>query len=307
MNAWRTHLAWAVATPLLAASWGRWTLAQSEAEFESRARVARTQAVDAGPGASSPPEVPAASAPAREARKGAPLGILSEEEAFVDSIRLGFRSSRREDWNEAARRMDRIPKGPVKIDLYRDMLACKDPNACYIAVIFLDELLGPDSMPLLQGVLSSDREAWVRTRAADLVGKYPDPSSLAPLLQAFRDPDLGLQTSAASALNRLGQKGPSEELLPRLAAGLDDPDGAVRLVAVGRINSLEIPSAIPYLLRCLRDTDGDVRQEAVRGLGGQDDPGVESSLEALLKDPDSNVSNAAEYALLRYRAGQPKK
>lgn len=303
MKDWKLHLAWAMGTLLVAALWGRWTVAMREPEFQARERAIEVREslesippVAPSPGHSTPTTRTEPALPSTSAAPG-----LSEEEEYVASIRRLFHSDRQDDWYEASRLLDRIPKGDVRIELFREGLSCPGAGFRYNAIVMLHELLGADEVPILQNVLRSDPEGYVRRLSAEFLGKHPDPGSLDALLEASRDPDPAVQIAAASSLNRLGHSGPAEDLLPRLAAGLRDPDGAIRREAVGDISRLGLLSSVSALLQCLRDSNGDVRWEATRGLLDLDPPGLLSTLEALQKDPDPNVVESATDAIRRYR------
>jgi HEAT repeat protein len=203
--------------------------------------------------------------------------------------------------------MNRIPKGDVRIELYREELSCKGAGFRYTALWRLHDLLGADEVPILKTILRSEPEAYVRRLSAQLLGLHGDPGTLDVLLQAYRDPDPTVQVTAAASLNRLGQPGPAEEIFPRLAPSLRDPDGAVRREAVGDICRLGLLSSAPLILQSFRDSNGDVRFAAARGVVDLDPPGLRSTLDELRKDPDPNVVEAADFAIKMYeRAHKPK-
>jgi hypothetical protein len=308
---WKIHLAWVLATPLLVWGWSRWSLAQREPEFLERERAVAARKVEA-PGRSIVPASPvenllAGPPSAVPAHSPNDAAAPSEEEAFVDSIRRLFQSERREDLAEAARRMDRIPKGPVRVDLLRAELRCKEAGYRYNAMVLLEDELGADVVPILQDVVRSDPETYVRRFAVERLGGLGGIETVNILLEAFRDPDRTIQLAAAASLNALGQKGPAEDLLPRLAEGLNHPDGAVRRDAAEDIGRLRLPSAMPVLLRCFRDSSGDVRFAAARWLAELEGPGLLPALEEQRKDPDPNVQKAAQTAIARYRTIHERK
>jgi HEAT repeat protein len=301
MNHWKIHLAWAVATPIFAFCWGRWSLARQEPDFRRREHASenRTREQQTRPSAPSPAAVPA-SIPKTVA---APVAgePVSEEQAFVDEIRRLFRSDDKSDLWEAARRLGRIPKGPLLNELLLDQLACKEHHLRYEAINSLADSMKADFVPLLLGILKTDDTGSNRRFAAQYLGTYGGPGAMEALLQACQDPDLTVQIAAANSLNHLGQPGPAEALVPRFAKGLESPDGGVRRDAVDDISSLTLDSALPLLLRSFRDPDGDVRDSASRGVSLLDAPGLLPMLEGLLKDPDPKVVEAAGSAIARYK------
>jgi HEAT repeat protein len=186
-------------------------------------------------------------------------------------------------------------------DLLLEQLACKDPNLRYSAINGLADSIRADCVPLLLNILRTDDTGFNRRFAAQFLGTYGSSGAMGALLQACQDPDLTVQIAAANSLNHLGQPGPAEALVPRLAKGLESPDGGIRRDAVDDISSLTLDSALPILLRSFRDPDGDVRDSASRGVSLLDAPGLLPLLEGLLKDPDPKVAEAAGSAIARYK------
>jgi hypothetical protein len=309
---WKIHLAWAVLTPLLAALWGRWCVAPWEPEVLGRDRTIEV-GVRAEPGRRPPSVASTAREPVPEDATGTPAPLRTEasapteEQAFVDSIRRLFESERSEDWFEASRRLCRIPKGPVRVDLLRGELGCKGSRFRYEALNYLEGDLGPEVVSFLQDALRSDPEASNRSYAAERLGIHGGAATANLLLEACRDPDPQVHLTAAASLNGLGQPGPAEDLLPSLAAGLNDSDDAARREATENICRLKLVSAIPVLLRCFRDSNGDVRFTASRGLAELEAPGLLPALEELRKDPDPVVGQLAQSTILLYRKQREEK
>jgi HEAT repeat protein len=289
---WKIHLAWALAVPVLAFLWGRWTAARHEPERRVRAAVV---------GARSPQPV-AGTTPATAA---APLPGKAED--VIADLRRLLRSEKEEDRAEAMRRLYRVPDGPEKKDLVLLALASPDSEIRSSAINVLLQLFGPDAVPHLQTMLKSDPEAYLRRMAAEVLGSLGGTGTIEALLGAVHDPERYVQVTAAGALNRLGQPGPAEDLVPRVAADLSSPDGAVRSEAVKDLMLLKLPSTIPILLRSLRYSDGDVRVQAAIGLGELDSPDLLASLEALRKDPDPDVAGIAEIAISRYKRNKQQR
>lgn len=304
MKNWKTHLAWAVATPVFAFSWGRWCVARQEPQVVVRERAAEVR--------EEPPRNRPDPAPAPKTLSPAPPAFLradmpDDDQGYVDSIRRLFRSNDKKDCWEAARRLRRIPAGPLMNELLYDELACKDANLRYSAISSLGEALKADSVPLMLSLLKTESDGPSRRMAAEYLEKFGGPAAIEGLLQAVHDPESYVRLAAAAALNRLGQPGPAEALVPGIAAGLDSPDGGIRRDALYDLIRLHLPSVTPILVRCLRDPDGDVRKDASHGLGASADPRVLPILESLLKDADPKVAEAAETAISIYKATQSRK
>jgi HEAT repeat protein len=291
---WKIHLAWALAVPIIAFLWGRWTVERREPELRARLAVVE--------GRLPRPEQASMSTPA-PAQIPSPAGspIPRESEDYVAQIRRLLGSEKEADRSEGSLLLHRVPDGPEKKELILLGLTSPDHKLRHSALNDLLQLLGVDAVPLLQNMLKSDPEAYLRWSAAQLLGARGGTGTMEALLSAVHDPERCVQVTAAGALNHLGQPGPAEDLVPRVAADLSSPDGAVRHEAVKDLTLLKLPSTIPILLRSLRDSDGDVRLRAAMGLGELDSPDLLPSLEALRKDPDPNVVDAAEYAIARYQ------
>jgi hypothetical protein len=303
MKLWKVHLAWALGALVLSFLWSRWTLALREPELMLRELAAETEEKKADGRASLPVSHARPAGAPDSAVPAAPRdpGALSEEESFVESIRLLLRSSGRAQHFEAMRLLERIPRGSVKVELLRLMLTCDDDTSRYSAVTGLIQELGPEAMPLLANLVISDPIAYIRRTIAGSLGLDQDPSTFDLLLEATRDSDRQVRVAAAASLHQRGQSGPAESLFLEIAPELRDSDGAVRRDAVFSICALGIPSSIPLLLSCLRDSNRDVREAAAGGLAPFNTPGLLAALEALLKDPDPVVARSAEAAIDQYR------
>jgi HEAT repeat protein len=292
---WKIHLAWALAVPIIAFLWGRWIVARPEPDLGARGAVAQ--------GRPPRPEQASMSTPV-PAQIQSPAGspIPREAEDYVAKLRRLLRSEKEADRSEGSLLLHRVPNGSEKRELVLLELASPDHRLRLSALTQYDllQLLGADAVPLVQDMLKSDPEAYLRRIAAELLGSMGGTGTMEALLSAVHDPERYVQVTAAGVLNRLGQPGPAEDLVPRVAADLSSPDGAVRHEAVKDLTLLKLPSTIPILLRSLRDSDGDVRLRAAMGLGELESPDLLQSLEGLRKDPDPNVAGIAEIAITRY-------
>ena len=290
MKDWKIHLAWALAVPLIALLWGRWTVARREPEYRRRVAVVEGHL----------PRTDQASMPAPAQIQNATVSTIPGEAEDYVALRRLLRSDKA-DPSEVSRLLHRVPNGPDKKELLLLELTSPVISLRFAALNDLPQLLGADAVPLVQGALKSDPEASVRRVAAQLLGVLGGTGTIEALLSAVHDPERFVQVTAAGALNRLGQPGPAEELVPRVAADLSSPDDAVRREALKDLSLLQHPSTIPILLRSIRDSNGDVRVFAAVCLGDLDSPDLLPSLEGLRKDPDPNVVEAAEIAITRYQ------
>jgi len=258
------------------------------------------------PQAQSDPWAPTGNAPGASLRPSTLPPLLDPLDLPVSEIRVRMRSSNVDESYEAVKLIINLNGPALKRELLLECLRSSHWQVRRSALVELISVMGDDAVPVVQGILQSDPEHIVRKRAAELLGRLPDKGSTELLLNAYRTGEDGLKVAAAASLYRFGSPGPAAELLPRLAATLDSPDGDLRKDAVERIGKLQAPIAIPALTRALRDSSGDVRAEAVTALGEIDAPEVPALLEPLLKDPYIDVRDNAKDAIEAYRKRHPK-
>jgi HEAT repeat protein len=194
----------------------------------------------------------------------------------------------------------------LKRELLLEFLKCENHDIRRSAMHQLVALVGDDALPVIQDLLRSDPDDFIRVQAAEILGRLPDRGSLGLLLSSYRDGDSDLKIAAAASLSRLGHPGEALETLARLTATLDSPDGTTRKDAVEQIGRLRSPLAISVLARALRDSNGDVRVEAVSALGEIDTPEIIALVEPLLKDPFADVREYAQDVIDTYNQRHPK-
>jgi HEAT repeat protein len=167
----------------------------------------------------------------------------------------------------------------------------------------------------------------VRLRGLQRVGRYPLAQARPLILKALEDPDLKVQSEAASqvAEHRIREAVPAlirwlshweialrvagAETLGKLAdpratrpllRSLGDPENEVRLkvvIALGQIPSPERSEVVPLLGRINNDTDAGVRRAAVEALARKKDKRALIPLIARLSDTSYEVRHAAVLAL----------
>jgi hypothetical protein len=305
MRAWKIHLCWGLVAMVTAGAWGRWTAARREADGGVRL-VSVAAAPEEPPQARSDPPPPTVNAPRASLPPSTVRLLPNSFDLPVDEIRVRMKSSDVHEAYHAVERIIKLKDPALKRELLLECIRSSHPQVREIALGGLVEVMGDEAVPIVQGILVSDPERFVRRRAAELLGGLPDKGSTELLLDAYRTSEGGLKIAAASSLYRFGNPAPAAELLPLLAADLDSADGTVRKDAVERIGKLQAPMAIPVLTRALRDSSGDVRAEAATALGEIDAPEVPALLESLLKDPYIDARDNAKDAIEAYRQRHPK-
>ncbi|MBK8575265.1 MAG: HEAT repeat domain-containing protein [Elusimicrobia bacterium] len=181
------------------------------------------------------------------------------------------------------------------------------------------------------GSLLSDKDSWVRCRAAGALGRMPAdaPSVVPALVEALRDRDFCVSEKAAIALGAVGEpavpalletlksnnatarKGAAQALgsmgpeiqakvgaalLPSLLSKDEFVRGeaAMRITHMGKIG-------IPVFLAALKEPEADLRQRAVDGLGeiGIATPEVVDAFIGLFKDSQQTLRLKASVVLGR--------
>ncbi len=294
----KIHLIWSVVTVVTAAAWGKWVLYSRDAEAVRLDRVvplAAERAAARTPGAL-PSEAPAAA----PSPSPAPSAVTPEYETQkkdqlpLEEIRRLLRSGNTDDaWSAQSAIIQMVPS-PVKSELIRELLKCRDAQIRQNALSHLYNAIGLEAAgPIYKEHLRSDPAAIVREEAANLLGGWEIPGAFEVLLEAFQKDELRVQVACAGSLATLDHPGPAAELVPRLSTMLDHPDSAVRRKAVEMLTGLWSPAAIPSLTRALRDSSGDVRRQALNSFWRFEDYRSLALLEPLLQDPVEDVRQTA--------------
>src|SRR5262249_18576999 len=188
----------------------------------------------------------------------------------------------------------------------------------------LGRVADPAVIPLLVDTLANAPQAYLRSEAADALGKQKDPAAVGPLLAALQAPgfcvgqrvvmalgEIGdrravaplcalfqnvtltpslnecwLQQAAAAALARLGDPRAVEPLLVTVA---QHSDVLVKVAAIQALGQLGDARALHSLLAVLRDPDPNMRRAAAEALGLLGDPHAIAPLLSLLDDQDTQV------------------
>jgi HEAT repeat protein len=228
-----------------------------------------------------------------------------------------------------------IKIGDPVVPVIADALRKNDPQGRKLLVTFLGKL-GPAAAPVLVQVLRKDENPYVRVSAASvLAGFHPvDPSLVPALVEALKDPNDGVRTSAIDALGQLAsdakaaigplivsahrdsealnaQKsrqaldaiGPgSKDSLPGLIQGMKDSDAGIRKAIVVALGDANMPTdeALTLLNVALNDSDELVQAQAIEvtGLLSRKDPKAIPVLRRALSDNNSaQIRSAAIKAL----------
>lgn len=145
-------------------------------------------------------------------------------------------------------------------------------------------------------VLSTDADPVRRARAAEAIGEFLSPASLAPLTTALGDGDAGVREAAVRGLGRLNHI----DSQMGIAAAMGDASADVRLAAVKQVVLINVFRQNAALIGLLTDADSRVRREASLQIGQLRLADAASALAALLRgDEDRDVRRGAAWALGR--------
>lgn len=110
--------------------------------------------------------------------------------------------------------------------------------------------------------LSRDKDAEVRSNAADRLGMLKAVEAVPALAAALRDKDSGVRAEAAGALLRIGE--PGKEAMPALREALFDSNAITVWNAAGALKNMGVVTTdlMPTYRRLLEDHDCDIRVSA---------------------------------------------
>lgn len=152
--------------------------------------------------------------------------------------------------------------------------------------------------------LESDADPVRRSRAAEAIGEFLDPTGLEVLRNAVTDDDAAIvRTSAVLALGRLNH--PAGNVT--IAGALSDSEVTVRRAAVDVVLRVNFFREYDALVGSLADTDVEVRRRAALLTGEfRLDAAVPALAGMLRGDADRNVRQAAAWALGRIGGSQAR-
>jgi hypothetical protein len=220
---------------------------------------------------------------------------------------LDFTDRARPPWERLIRRLWEI-KGenqPYSVSVSRDA-----PPAVKSAVAALDSHNAEERRQALRSLAQMNHPAAyaalvgavqhtsrdVRIDAAFLLAKetqHKEPAAVPGLLDALRDDNPQVRTSAVKALGQIGDPAAVPELLSTM---VKDPGGDVRWAASAALGKMG-ETAVPGLMTALRDEDWKVRRSAAEALWGMSEPTAVPGLMEALCDRNDVVRQAASGAL----------
>jgi len=151
----------------------------------------------------------------------------------------------------------------------------------------------------LRNTLNNDADARRRSRAAEALGEFMEPTGYPSLKNhALSDADASVRAACVRALGRLNYA--AADLDATLAKAMQDADALVRDAALRTASQLNVLGATTqsHLGALLGDADAAVRRRAARQAGHHRVTGAVPALaKALLEDSDRDVRQAAAWAL----------
>ena len=172
MRAWKIHLCWGLVAMVAAGTWGRWTAARREADDGGRLAPDSAAPEELPQARSDPP--PTVNAP-RASLPPSALRLLPDPfDLPVDKIRVRMKSSNVADAYQAVELIINLKDPALKRELLLECVRSSHPQVRQSALVGLVSVMGGDAVPVVQGILVSDPELFVRKWAAELLGGLPD-------------------------------------------------------------------------------------------------------------------------------------
>jgi HEAT repeat protein len=201
--------------------------------------------------------------------------------------------------NAAGRALEAIghDAGKALVKASRD----KDVDLRNRAALILEKVDRNDALAAYIEALK-DENAVVRSSAASSLGRFaqePDEKVVAlKLIEALKDSDAPVRRSAAISLGAFAY---NATVIAALVEALKDPDNKVRYSAAQSLISVhaEGKPVIPVLISALKDQDPQVRRDAVIWIGSLswEAKAAVPALIKLLRDPNADVLKNAIDAL----------
>jgi HEAT repeat protein len=187
-------------------------------------------------------------------------------------------------------------RGQIQPDTADELaaLVAGDPDARVRAAALgaLSRLPDPPGEVWLRS--TTDTDASVRRRAADLAPSFTGPGVAGRLLGLLNDDDSAVAEAAAWALGEVGGQATETWTVARLAGvATAHHDPLVREAAVAALGSLGDPDGLEAVLAACRDKPA-IRRRAVLALAAFEGPEVDAALRAALEDKDWQTRQAAE-------------
>ncbi len=296
MNSWKVHLGWGLVVFVLAVGLIRALATDNEAEHRRpdeklRDRIAAHESTIS--------LLKAELALAKEEADGLKTSV---PEPLVESESSPSPERGRPETNVEPRRNSeeqRSRREPLTAEQIRSLIRGESRGNRWQALRAIESIEDrEEKLALLQEMIASG-DSSMRDRALRMLGDLGGTEAIDALLAAYRSEDLRTRARAAVALNRLGQAGPVQEMIPAVAQMLNNQDGAIREDGVKLLGRLGTINVLPYLEQALRDSNSKVREEAVDALK---DTGLEEAipiLTPLLNDPDQAIARDAQRAIER--------
>jgi HEAT repeat protein len=150
---------------------------------------------------------------------------------------------------------------------------------------------GPETTPIVAGLLATDPEPAVRRECAETLGATRS-GTFDQLLAALGDPDPTVREAVVTAI---GELEPVAAVTPLTSIATDpDEDRLVREAAVAALGAIGDDAALPTLLQLVIAAPPQIRRRCVVALSVFDGPRVEEAIRHAADDRNPMVREAAE-------------
>lgn len=164
------------------------------------------------------------------------------------------------------------------------------------AIVDMAEMVGADLVPSLIEIVSSGKEAWLRTACVVALGQIGDEVAIPALVKTMHDRVLfsyDIASQAAEAMRRIGKPA----VQPLIDVMTTSEDANARLNAIGQLGLMGDQRAVPSLMEALNEEDPHFRQVATLSLGLLQTEIAIPAIAQLLQDPEDGVRKQAELSL----------
>lgn len=111
-----------------------------------------------------------------------------------------------------------------------------DANVRWEAIVLLDKMKSPESLPLMFHLLKKDLEPTVRIKIIELLSGRRSPDITQAVVGAMKDQEAAVRLAALRALDKIGDYSVASAIM---AGPVKDQEESVRLQALKVLNSLQ--------------------------------------------------------------------
>jgi HEAT repeat protein len=139
----------------------------------------------------------------------------------------------------------------------------------------------------------SSKNALIRLRAVEVIGRIQDPQDVPRLLLMLKDPDARVVRESIFALGQMASK----DAVPALVKFGKTATPGMKIVLAEALGKIAGTEAVAALAEMRHEFQGSVRRAGMMGLARAGDPAAGDALLIAVNDADATVAAASVYAL----------